>query len=82
MTIIANEKGCTPAQLALAWLLAQGEDIIPIPGFKRRKYLDENIESVNVELNSSDLKRINEMAHPDTVHGARYGESMMRLLDK
>ncbi len=79
---MANEKGCTPAQLALAWLLAQGEDIIPIPGVKRRKYLDENIESVNVELTAGDLKRINEMTRPDTVHGARYGESMMRLLDK
>jgi aryl-alcohol dehydrogenase-like predicted oxidoreductase len=79
---LAKEKGCTPAQLALAWLLAQGDDIIPIPGVKRRKYLDENIDSVNVELTASDLKKIDEMARPDTVHGARYGESMMRLLDK
>jgi aryl-alcohol dehydrogenase-like predicted oxidoreductase len=79
---MAKEKGCTPAQLALAWLLAQGDDIIPIPGVKRRKYLDENIDSVNVELTASDLKKIDEMANPDTVHGARYGESMMRLLDK
>lgn len=79
---MAREKGCTPAQLALAWLLAQGDDIIPIPGVKRRKYLDENIESVNIELSASDVKRINEMARPDTVHGARYTESMMRLVDK
>jgi aryl-alcohol dehydrogenase-like predicted oxidoreductase len=82
ISAIAKEKSCTPAQLALAWLLAQGDDIIPIPGVKRRKYLEENINSINVELTSSDLERINEISHPDTVHGARYNESMMRLLDK
>src|SRR3546814_14083306 len=55
---IAEEKGCTPAQLALAWLLAQGDDIVPIPGTKRRKYLDENAASTEVELTRSEDRRV------------------------
>ncbi len=69
---IANRKGCTPAQLALAWLLAQGEDIIPIPGTKRRERLEENLRALEVELNDDDLRRIEESAPPGVATGTRY----------
>jgi aryl-alcohol dehydrogenase-like predicted oxidoreductase len=69
---IATEKGITPAQLALAWVLAQGEDLVPIPGTKRRKYLEENAAAVNVELTRDDLDRID--AELPEVAGARYNE--------
>lgn len=79
---IAARKGCTPAQLALAWLLAQGEHIIPIPGTKKRKYLEENAASVEVELMHSDFLAIEELLakYPNT--GARYNESAMKQVDK
>jgi aryl-alcohol dehydrogenase-like predicted oxidoreductase len=69
---IAAEKGITPAQLALAWVLAQGDDVVPIPGTKRRKYLEENAAAVDVELTQDDLKRID--AELPDVAGARYNE--------
>jgi aryl-alcohol dehydrogenase-like predicted oxidoreductase len=69
---LAKQKGCKPSQLALAWLLAQGEDIIPIPGTKRISYLEENIGAVNIQLTSSDLKRINEIAPKGVAIGERY----------
>jgi aryl-alcohol dehydrogenase-like predicted oxidoreductase len=69
---IAKEKGITPAQLALAWVLAQGEDIVPIPGTKRRKYLEENAAAVDVELTPDDLDRID--AELPKVAGDRYNE--------
>ena len=72
---IAQEKGITPAQLALAWVLAQGEDLVPIPGTKRRKYLEENAASVDVELTGDELDRINaELPEPS---GERYNEAGM-----
>src|SRR5207253_901597 len=79
---IAEEKRCTPAQLALAWVLAQGEDIVPIPGTKRRKYLRENVDALDVMLNADDLERIDEVAPKDVAAGSRYPEAMMRLLGK
>jgi len=79
---IAREKRCTPAQLALAWVLAQGEDIVPIPGTKRRKYLRENVDALDVLLNADDLERINEVAPKDVAAGSRYPEAMMKLLGK
>src|SRR5213595_4171125 len=79
---IAEEKRCTPAQLALAWVLAQGEDIVPIPGTKRRKYLRENVDALDVMLNADDLERIDELAPKDVAAGSRYPEAMMRLLGK
>jgi aryl-alcohol dehydrogenase-like predicted oxidoreductase len=79
---IAREKRCTPAQLALAWVLAQGEDIVPIPGTKRRKYLQENIGALSVDLTSEDLRRIDEVAPRDAFAGSRYPEAMMRLLNR
>jgi len=78
---IAKEKKCTPGQLALAWLLAQGEDIIPIPGTKRRKYLEENAAALNVKLASQDLRRIDEVAPHGVAAGLRYPEHMMKLVN-
>ncbi len=78
---IAQEKGCTPAQLALAWLLAQGSDIVPIPGTKRRVYLEENASTVDVRLSAEDLARINELMPPGVAAGARYPESGMRAVN-
>jgi len=69
---LAEQKGCKPSQLALAWLLAQGEDIIPIPGTKRIPYLEENIGAVNIQLTSKDLKRIHEIAPKSVAIGERY----------
>ena len=79
---IAREKRCTSAQLALAWVLAQGEDIVPIPGTKRRKYLQENIGALDVDLTSKDLERIEEVATKDAFAGSRYPEAMMKLLSR
>src|SRR5438046_3097481 len=79
---IAREKCCTPAQLALAWVLAQGNDIVPIPGTKRRKYLQENIGALDVDLTNKDLERIDEVAPKDAFAGSRYPEAMMKLLNR
>jgi aryl-alcohol dehydrogenase-like predicted oxidoreductase len=77
---IAAEKGCTPAQLALAWVLAQGDDIVPIPGTKRRTYLDQNLGALDVKLSAGDLKRIDELAPRGAAVGARYPEEYMNRL--
>jgi aryl-alcohol dehydrogenase-like predicted oxidoreductase len=69
---IAGEKGCTPGQLALAWLMARGQDIIPIPGTKRLKYLEENVAASNVRLSDDDLRRIDEAAPKGVAAGERY----------
>src|ERR1700746_1675548 len=79
---IAREKKCTPAQLALKWVLAQGNDIVPIPGTKRRKYLQENGGALDVDLTSKDLERIDEVAPKDAFAGSRYPEAMMKLLNR
>jgi len=79
---IAKEKKCTPSQLALAWLLAQGQDIIPIPGTKRRKYLEENAGALNVTLTPEDLRWIDEVAPHGVASGARYPENMMSLVNR
>ncbi len=71
---IAREKGCTPGQLAIAWLLAQGEDIVPIPGTKRRKYLQDNLGAVDVTLTGDDLARIDEVAPKGVTAGDRYAD--------
>jgi aryl-alcohol dehydrogenase-like predicted oxidoreductase len=75
---IAQEKGCQPSQLALAWLLAQGEDIVPIPGTKRRKYLEENVQAVNLSLTSKELELINQAAPLGAAAGTRYPEANMK----
>ena len=77
---LAENKGCTPGQLALAWLLAQGDDVVPIPGTKRRKYLEENIGAIDVELTKEELKEIDAIA--PQVAGARYPEAMMKLVGR
>ena len=79
--LLAREKNCTPSQLALAWLLAQGNDIIPIPGTKRIKYLEENVGALDVKLTADDLKRIEEVAPKGAASGLRYPEAMMSLVN-
>ena len=79
---IAHATGCTPAQLALAWVLAQGDDLIPIPGTKRRKYLEENVGSLDVTLTPDDLQKIDEIAPKGAAAGMRYPEAMMATLDR
>jgi len=78
---IAHEKGCTPAQLALAWVLHQGDDIVPIPGTKRRTYLDENLGGLNIELIRDDLDRIEQAFPEGAASGTRYPETSMRALN-
>lgn len=79
---IASEKGVTPAQLALAWLLAQGEDIVPIPGTKHRRYLEENVAAVDTVLTPEDLKRIDEVAPKDAAAGERYPAAAMQTVNR
>ena len=79
---IASEKGCTPSQLALAWVLAQGEDIVPIPRTKHRNYLEENAEAVNVQLTRADLDRIERVFPHGAAAGTRYPEQGMRSVNR
>ena len=79
---IAAEKGATPGQLALAWLLAQGDDIVPIPGTKRRTYLEENAGAVHITLTGEDLRRIEEAIPRGSAAGERYSEQMMRTVNR
>jgi aryl-alcohol dehydrogenase-like predicted oxidoreductase len=77
---IAREKRCTPAQLVLAWLLAQGSDLLPIPGTKRRERIDENLAALKIKLSPQDLKRISDAAPPGAGAGTRYpAETMKRV---
>jgi aryl-alcohol dehydrogenase-like predicted oxidoreductase len=78
---MAKEKGCRPSQLALAWVLAQGDDVVPIPGTKRRKYLEENIAANEVKLTKDDLQRIDGVFSPEAAAGGRYPEHMMGLVN-
>jgi len=79
---MAKEKNCTPGQLALAWLLAQGQDVIPIPGTKRRKYLEENAGALEITLTTEDLRRIDEVAPRGAAAGLRYPEHMMKSVGR
>jgi aryl-alcohol dehydrogenase-like predicted oxidoreductase len=79
---MAKEKGCTTAQLALAWVLAQGEDVVPIPGTKRIRYLDENIGALEVQLTGEDLKRLDEILPPGAAAGTRYHERGMETVNR
>ncbi len=79
---MAAEKGYRPAQLALAWVLAQGRDIVAIPGTKRRKYLEENVAALKVKLTKDDLRRIEEITPKGVAAGPRYPEAMMGLLNR
>jgi aryl-alcohol dehydrogenase-like predicted oxidoreductase len=78
---IAEKKDCTPAQLALAWVLSRGDDVIPIPGTKRRSYLEQNVAAADVTLTAQDLKRLEEVAPRGVASGSRYPEEMMSLVN-
>jgi aryl-alcohol dehydrogenase-like predicted oxidoreductase len=79
---MARQKGCTPAQLALAWLLYQGDDIVPIPGTKRVKYLEENVGALDVKLTPEDLRRIDTIAPEGVAAGTRYPEAGMAAVNR
>jgi aryl-alcohol dehydrogenase-like predicted oxidoreductase len=81
-TALAREKNCTPSQLALAWVLAQGDDMIPIPGTKRRKYLEENAAAVDIELSMDELEQIETLVHKYPDVGKRYSEGALKLVDQ
>jgi aryl-alcohol dehydrogenase-like predicted oxidoreductase len=77
---MAREKGCAPSQLALAWVMAQGDDIVPIPGTKRRRYLEENVSALDVRLTTDDLARIDRTIPPGAAAGTRYPEPGMKMV--
>lgn len=79
---MAQEKGCTPAQLALAWLLAQGEDIVPIPGTKKRSRLEENVGALEVQITAEDRARIDAILPPGAAAGTRYAAPQMQALNR
>lgn len=79
---IARKKGCKPSQLALAWVMAQGNDIVPIPGTKRRKYLEENVGAESVKFTKEELRRIEEVFPPEAAAGDRYPEHVMALVER
>ncbi len=79
---LAQKKGCTPAQFALAWVLAQGENIIPIPGTKKRKYLKDNAGSVDIKLTDTDHENIETMLKQFPNTGERYNEANLKMVDK
>jgi aryl-alcohol dehydrogenase-like predicted oxidoreductase len=79
---IAARKGCTPAQLALAWVLAQGDDIVPIPGTKRRQYLEENVGALDVRLTPEELTEIDSLIPPGAAAGSRYSQPGMRGINR
>jgi aryl-alcohol dehydrogenase-like predicted oxidoreductase len=79
---LAAAKGCTPSQLALAWVLAQGEDVVPIPGTKRAKYLDENLGAIRVGLSPEELRQIDAILPAGVASGERYHAQAMRAIDR
>ena len=79
---LATQKNCTPSQLAIAWVLAQGDYIFPIPGTKRIKYLEENAAALNVSLSEDDLNEIDTLFPKDAAAGQRYPPQMMEFLNK
>ena len=79
---MAKEKGVASGQLALAWVLAQGDDIVPIPGTKRRSYLEQNVDALNVALSAEDLARLNEIMAPGAASGTRYAAPQMQALNR
>ncbi|MBS1811248.1 MAG: aldo/keto reductase [Acidobacteria bacterium] len=79
---LATRKGCTPSQLALAWVMAQGKDIVPIPGTKRRKYLEENVGAIEVEIAPEELRQIDEIAPKGVAAGTRYPAAHMSAINR
>ncbi|MEP6551030.1 MAG: aldo/keto reductase [Gemmatimonadales bacterium] len=82
VTEFARRKNATPAQIALAWLLHKGTDIVPIPGTKRRKYLEENLGAVNVSLASEEMAMLDATLAPAKVSGVRYGPAQQATIDR
>ena len=78
---LAADKGCTPAQLALAWVLARGHDVVAIPGTRRRDRLDENLGAVDITLGTAELQAIDAIFPPDIAVGTRYHEAMMHMVN-
>jgi aryl-alcohol dehydrogenase-like predicted oxidoreductase len=79
---LAERKGATPGQIALAWLLHKGPDIVPIPGTKRRRYLEENVGAAGVALSPEEMAELNAALSPDKISGPRYGKSQMEMVDR
>jgi aryl-alcohol dehydrogenase-like predicted oxidoreductase len=79
---IAERKGGKPGQVALAWLLHKGDDMVPIPGTKRRSYLEENIAAVSLQLDAEEMRQLDETLSPEVISGPRYNEKMMALVDR
>ena len=79
---IAAAKNATPAQIALAWLLGKGDDIAPIPGTKRRTYLDENVAAAAIALDAEEIAALDEALGPGRVAGARYPDWIMEMIDR
>jgi aryl-alcohol dehydrogenase-like predicted oxidoreductase len=79
---IADHKNAKPGQIALAWLLQKGDDVVPIPGTKRRTYLEENIASVSMKLTPDEIAQLDQALSPEAVSGPRYNEHMMAILDR
>jgi aryl-alcohol dehydrogenase-like predicted oxidoreductase len=78
---MAQEKRCKPSQLALAWVLAQDKNIVPIPGTKRRNYLEENVAAIDLKLSAEDLRRITKIFPTGAAVGMRYPEHMMHMIN-
>jgi aryl-alcohol dehydrogenase-like predicted oxidoreductase len=79
---MAEQKGVTPGQLALCWLLHKGDDIVPIPGTKRRKYLEENVAAAAITLSPAEMEQLDSALPPDKIAGPRYNERMMALIER
>ena len=82
VTQLASKRGCTPAQLALAWVLGRGEHIVPIPGTKRRSRLEENTAAARITLSDEEVRAIDDLLPPDAIAGARYPDSLMELVNR
>ena len=79
---MAEQKGATPGQVALAWLLHKGDDIVPIPGTKRRRYLEENIQAASLVFGADEIERLDAALPPGATAGPRYSERMMAFVDR
>jgi len=79
---MATRKSATPGQIALAWLLHKGPDLVPIPGTKRRRYLEENVGAANVKLSAADMQQLDATLRPEAVAGPRYNEHYQAFIDR
>ena len=82
VTRLAGKRGCTAAQLALAWVLRRGEHIVPIPGTKRRTRLEENVAATRIALSDEEVRTLDALLTPDAIAGARYPDSLMELVNR